>query len=645
MPSRSNILSIVVLGTASLAFNSAYAQEQAQPAEATELPALEVTAKQQKPSKKQAAKKVSPAPRAAAPTPAVAEAPEPRGAGPGTGPVNGYMAQETTSGIKTDTPLREVPQSVSVVGAEQIRDQNAQSVQDALRYVPGVVADAYGFDSRNDGSFIRGTDPSEFLDGLRHNFNYYSFKYRIEPYFMERVEVLRGPSSVLYGQSAVGGLVNAVSKLPQDKQGGEIGVEYGTFDFKQVKFDTTGLVTSDGKWSYRLSGLARDAETQVDFVDDDRYALQPAITYRPTNDTSITVLGNFQKDQSGSSSQFLPIVGTLYPNSSGRTIPRDRFIGEPGDHYDTDAASGTLMIDHRFDSTFKIHHTSRYADVHNDYASTYAMFWASPVYVPGSNEEEIYRSKFASVTDSQVFNQDTNLEAKFSTGPVSHKVLGGVDYANFQGKQATQSASNYTPFNVYNPVYGLPETLYAYPCDYSSGEAPVVEAPTCYSDQEVSQTGLYIQDQIRIGNWIAVLGARKDWVENETGGSVQKDDAMTYRAGLMYEFASGFTPYFSYAESFLPVVGTDAALNPFDPQQGRMYELGFKYQPAGANFTINSAIYDISESNRIVYDGNSPLYGTADRRGVDPWLRVRADRPCDGEPESRRRLFVHAGRV
>ena len=294
MAFRADFLRTVVIASASIVVSSVQAQEQAKPAEATELPPLEVTAKQQKAAKKPAVKKSSPAPQASAPAPAAAPEP-PRGASPGTGPVNGYAAKETTTGIKTDTPLREVPQSVSVIGAEQIRDQGAQSVQDALRYVPGVVADAYGNDSRNDGSFIRGTDPSEFLDGLRHNFNYYAFKYRIEPYFMERVEVLRGPSSVLYGQSAVGGLINAVSKLPQDKQAGEIGVEYGTFDFKQVKFDTTGLVTSDGKWSYRLSGLARDSETQVDFVDDDRYALQPAITYRPTNDTSITVLGNLQK--------------------------------------------------------------------------------------------------------------------------------------------------------------------------------------------------------------------------------------------------------------------------------------------------------------------------------------------------------------
>ena len=181
--------------------------------------------------------------------------------------------------------MKEIPQSISVVGAEQIRDMGAQTLQETLRYVPGVVADGYGLDSRTDSPFIRGTEAAEYLDGLRRTSSYYTYNYRVDPYFMERIEVLRGPASVLYGQAPVGGIINSVSKRPQDERGGEITVEYGTFDFKQVKFDTTGLVTSDGKWSYRLTGLARDADTQVDYVDDDRYAIQPAITFRPDSDT------------------------------------------------------------------------------------------------------------------------------------------------------------------------------------------------------------------------------------------------------------------------------------------------------------------------------------------------------------------------
>lgn len=606
-----SVLVTIQLGGFALA-QSTTAQEPTQGAEpaaqaegTVELPKMTIETTT---AKKKAASKKSVQPKqvqAAAPTvqqaspPGVSERPE-----TATGPVNGYAATRSATGIKTDTPLKEIPQSVSVVGAEQIRDQGAQSLQDALRYVPGVVADGYGLDSRTDSPIIRGTEAAEYLDGLRRTFSYYTYNYRIDPYFMERIEVLRGPASVLYGQAPVGGIINSVSKRPQDEQGGEISVEYGTFDFKQVKFDTTGLITSDGKWSYRLTGLARDSDTQVDYVDDDRYAIQPAITYRPTSDTSITLLGHFQKDETGSTQQFLPHVGTIFPNVKGRRIPQDRFVGEPGDHYDTDVASGSLLVEHRFDSVFKLQHSSRYADIHNDYDSTYAAAYIDP-----TAQDEIMRHRWIARTDTQVFNQDTNLEAKFATGPVAHKVLGGIDYSNFQAQRVTGYALNQTPFNVYDPVYGQPEDLLGTPCGGTWGA--VASVPICKSpDQEVVQTGVYIQDQMRLGNWIAVLGARKDWIENAADGSdTQKDDAVTYRAGLMYEFSNGFTPYVSYGESFVPVVGVGADLKPFDPQEGRMYEFGFKYQPIGAQWMINSAIYDIAESNRIVYDTASSLYG------------------------------------
>jgi len=567
-----------------------------------ELPKLTVETSEAKKSKKKAAQKKQ-APVVSAPAPQAqqsSESNEPRQE-TATGPVNGYAATRSATGAKTDTPLKEIPQSVSVVGAEQIRDQGAQSIQDALRYVPGVVADGYGLDSRTDTPFIRGAEAADYVDGLRRTFNYYTYNYRIDPYFMERIEVLRGPASVLYGQAPVGGIINSVSKRPEDQQGGEIGVEYGSFDFKQVKFDTTGLVTSDGKWSYRLTGVARESETQVDYVDDDRYALAPSITFRPDSNTSITLLGHFQKDRTGSTSQFFPIVGTLVPNVNGRTIPRDRFIGEPTDHYDTDVASGTLIAEHKFNSVFKLSHVSRYADIHNDLDSTYGTGWAGGGY-NDPDQEILTRERWVAVTDTKVFNQDTNLEAKFSTGILTHKILGGVDYSNFQASQGSAAALD-GGINVYNPVYGQ-ATWVGEDCSGATGILTDLEICS-FSDQEVTQTGLYLQDQMRLGNWIAVLGVRKDWIENAAEGSdTQKDDAVSYRAGLMYEFASGFTPYFSYGESFVPVVGTSGPGGsgpPFDPQEGRMYEVGFKYQPAGAQWMINSAIYDLSESNRLEY--------------------------------------------
>jgi len=530
------------------------------------------------------------------------------------GPIDGYAATRSATGIKTDTPLNEIPQSISVVGQEQIRDQGAQTLQDTLRYTSGVVADGYGIDSRTDSVFVRGTEGAEYLDGLRRTFNYYVYNYRIDPFFMERIEVLKGPASVLYGQASVGGIVNSVSKRPQQERGGEITVEYGSFDFKQTKFDFTGPLSQDGKWSYRLTGLARDAGTQVDHVDDDRLAIQPAITYRPQDGTSITLLGHFRRDQTGSTQQFLPHLGTRFRSASG-IIPWDAFVGEPEDKYDTDVASGTLIVEHEFSDTFKLHHSSRYADIHNEYNSSYAGFFSGNIFANPNfpyltpQQDSINRIKSISFADTQIFNSDTNLQTDFNTGAISHKLLGGFDYANFRAQSSSGNALNVTPFNVYNPQYGLPEALLASPC---TGGAPSLMAavPVCARpDQAVSQAGLYIQDQLRLGNWIAVLGARHDRVENKLEGSMGQDDkATTYRAGLMYELPFGLTPYVSFAQSFVPVVGTTFGGSTFDPREGEMIEAGFKYQPADANFVINGAIYDIVESNRLSNDPVNPFF-------------------------------------
>jgi iron complex outermembrane receptor protein len=584
--------------------------------EAAELPPLVVETKKAPEKAKAKAKKKAPA--AAASVPVAKPAPQdPTGIsrksdGTAYGPVEGYVAESTATGIKTNTPLNEIPQSISVVGTEQMRDQGVQTLSDALRYVPGVVAESHGNDSRVDGHLIRGTAPAEYLDGLRRNFSDFWYGYRVDPYFMERIEVLRGPSSVLYGQAPVGGIVNAVSKRPAGDTGGEIGIEYGTFDFKQVKFDHSGLVTSDGKFSYRVTGLARDADTQTDYVDDDRYAIQPAITWRPDSDTTITLLGYFQKDRTGTVQQIWPRVGTLYPNVNGRRIPRNNFMGDPGDYFDTDVAAGSLFIEHDLNASLKLKHVSRYSDVDKRYDVKYPAIWG---YVDPA-QESIYRAGETSSSSSRTFNQDTNLEAKFATGPLTHRVLGGIDYAHFStdrvyGTFIDAGSIISGGFNVYDPNYG------------DANWVPFGCAQGCFTDQTISQTGVYAQDQIRLGDWIAVLGVRHDWVENKVLNtpaanplSEKKQEATTYRAGLMYEFAFGLTPYVSYGESFVPVPGSWSPANggaPFDPQTGRQYEVGFKFQPKGADFAINGSVFDIAETGRLVPD-TAPGSGSFQRQ-------------------------------
>ena len=192
-----------------------------------------------------------------------------------TGPVQGYLATVSGTGTKTDTPLNQTAQSISVVSAERIRDQGVSSIQETLRYVPGVFAEPGGVDSRNDYFKIRGQDPNVYLDGTRvnnrNNFN----EWRVDPYMLERIEVFRGPASVLYGDTSTAGLVNLISKRPRAETYNEAGVSFDNFGRKQIQLDSTGKLTKDGEFLYRFVGLFRDSGTQVDFVPDNRVLLAP----------------------------------------------------------------------------------------------------------------------------------------------------------------------------------------------------------------------------------------------------------------------------------------------------------------------------------------------------------------------------------
>ena len=637
---------------------AALAQTAAEPAEGVaDLPTVEVKA-DSAPAKKSAKKGAAQTAPKGAVQPSFAADPEgsvqPSGVSNAASPVVDYVAGDATTGTKTDTPLRETPQSISVVGQEQMRDQGVQNLQEAFRYMPGVVADPWGYDSRYDSTMIRGTNAAFFVDGLRTTYGFGYTTSMIEPYALERAEVLRGPASMLYGQTPTGGIVNAISKMPSEIPYREIGVEYGSFDFKQVKLDMTGPLTEDGKWLYRVVGLARDADTQVNFVDNDRLMLAPSITYRPTNRTSITLLGNFRDDHGGSTLQFLPQEGTLYPNTvTGQRVRRSTFVGEPGDYYDTEAQSGTLIVDHEFSDDLKIHHASRYSNTETAYDSTYGVV-ATPARIAvindilagfglppgegldGSNapffnagHSEIARAKTIQFNDTDVFSTDTNLTGKFSTGWIDHTVTGGIDYTHFRTQMTTSGTlvdnlfteNSLTPlaqailgstvglqpsFDIFNPSYGRPSYYLSTEGGFVFGDIPMIVRPT----QVQEQTGIYIQDQLKMGPWSAVLGLRQDWLDiSQAGTPDQKEEATTGRAALLYNFDSGLSPYVAYSTSFAPIPGqpvadhifaTLAETRPAGPLEGEQIEIGFKYQPAGAPFAINAAVYELTEKNLTV---------------------------------------------
>lgn len=523
------------------------------------------------------------------------------------GPVEGYVAQRSATGTKTDTPLKETPQSVSVVTADEVKDQGATTVQEALRYVPGVSADAYGPDSRGDFALIRGVEPTMYLDGTRfvNPGAYYNYP-KVDPYALERIEVLRGPASVIYGGATIGGLVNMVSKRPQPYDIHEIGVQYGSFNRKQFQTDHAGKLSADGQWLYRLIGVARDSDTQTDYVQDDRAMIMPAITWRPTNNTDWTVLATLQKDKSGSTTAFLPHSGTLFSNPNGQ-IPVGRFASYPDfEDYTTETKSISSLLEHRFGNTAKVRQNMRYARIDGVYHSAYPDNYSNPAnpYLDAA-QRTVARYVYSKISHKDTFNADTNAELKFASGPLQHHVLVGFDYRMEKDRGETGFGYDATPFDLYSPTY-------------TSVVAPALSP---YATSRQDQLGVYGQDQMRLDRWIVTGGIRRDFVKSDfEGQDTQRDSATTMRFGVMYELPFGLNPYVSYSESFEPIFGAGTCATFCQPKRGQQYEAGFKFSQS-KNLVINGAVFDITERNRTTSDPSNPFVyiqtGKARIRGAE----------------------------
>lgn len=525
--------------------------------------------------------KVQPAPLAASPV----------------GPDEGYKVERSTTATKTDTPIFETPQSITVVTRERIENQNAQNLQDALNYAAGVRSDAYGLDSRVDSVRIRGANPAEYRDGLRRQLGgFYTSGQRVEPYTLERIEVLRGPSSMLYGQGSTAGVINMVTKRPLAEPLREVGVSLGNYGHKQLQADVTGPLTKDGQWLYRLVAVGRDSDTQVDFIRDDRKLLMPSLTWRPNAATSLTLQALYQENQTGSTLQFLPWSGTVLPNPNGR-IPTNRFIGEPNfERYDVERYEAGYLFEHRLNERFTFRQNVRLADNKVDYQTIFPNVFArpnSPFIDPA--QRVVNRIAYVDKRDVGVFTADQHLQLNLATGLLQHTVLLGFDYARQTDRLITGGAGApaVPPIDVFNPVY----TGYAGP--------PLAARPKT----TLRQTGIYLQDQMKWGQrLILVGGVRRDDVTNGVVGAADQDSHdTTFRVGAMYLLDGGFAPYVSYSESFTPVAGTNLFGQRFEPLKGEQVELGLKWESADKRLGATAAVYELEELNRLVPDPTNPL--------------------------------------
>ncbi|CAI8748022.1 Ferrioxamine B receptor [Pseudomonas chlororaphis] len=508
------------------------------------------------------------------------------------GSMEGYNATHSQIATKTSTALLETSQSVSVVTREQMDDQGSQTVSQTMRYTPGVLTNPYGATHRYDYVAMRGFNDGSvdniYLDGLKSMGDSGTYStMQVDPYFLERVDILKGPSSVLYGRSSPGGLVALTSKKPLLEPYHQIQATVGTQGQRGMGFDFSGPVDDDKRIAYRLTGLADRSDTQFDHNKEKRYALAPTLSIDFTDDTSLTLQAYLQHDPDGGYHSGMPADGALHQRN-GQRISENFFEGEPGiDRYERDQQSFGYQFEHRFNDVFTARQNFRYLDSKVKLDQVYGYGWSTPT----SNELNRYYT--GGDEKLHAFIVDNMLQAEFLTGATKHTVLMGADYQR-RKTVVDWTSGSVAPINAFDPVYGNSAITYYDPLSYL---------------RRLEQTGVYLQDLIEMDQWRFSLGLRQDWVETsdenrlaETSRPLgteinDKRTKLTGRAGALYLFDNGLAPYISYSESFNPNSYADSAGNPLAPTDGTQWELGLKYQPPGTDDLYTASLFRIDQEN------------------------------------------------
>ncbi|MGB9098096.1 ferrichrome porin FhuA [Erwinia sp.] len=526
------------------------------------------------------------------------------------GPAPTIAAKHSATGTKTDTPIEKNPQSVSVVTSEEMALHGVNTVKGAFNYTPGVLTGNRGSSDVIDALSIRGfseTNTNQYLDGLKLQGDNYS-EFAIDPYFLERAELLRGPASVLYGKSNPGGVVALVSKRPTTEALREIQFKMGTDNLFSTGFDFGGAIDDDGVYSYRLTGLARSQDAQQDMQKEKRYTVAPSFSWQPDANTNFTLLTYFQNEPETGYYGWLPREGTVVPitdaNGNSQKLPTDFDEGEANNKISRNTKMIGYNFSHSFNDTWTVRQNLRYSDLRTDYRSIYGNGF-------NATNNTITRGVALSKETLNQFAVDNQVQAKFGTGDVDHTLLLGVDYQRTRN-DIDGNFGSAAPLSALNPQYG--------------DDAYALNFPYQYLNKQ-EQTGLYAQDQMEWDRWVMTLGARYDYAMtsalNRNGNTETKnhDQAFTWRGGLNYVFDNGVAPYFSYSESFIPTSGTTASGQPFDPSRAKQYEAGVKYVPKDRPIVVTGAVYQLTKTKNLTVDPGNILFsnqgGEIRSRGVE----------------------------
>jgi len=511
---------------------------------------------------------------------------------------------------KSEVPIIETPRSLSVISEDEFLDFGALTLDDTLTYTSGVLSNQFGYATRGDFTVIRGLDAAEYQDNLQVLFGNFNSA-RVDIYTLEQVEVLKGPASVLYGQGSPGGIISTVSKVAgSDKLEKEVVASFGTHDRLQVSTDLGFDLSGDGRWTARVVGIARDSDTQVDFVEDDAFVIAPSITYENDN-TKVTALINYTEREGDTASQFLPLSVTACASSDvsisdpilcsgipGEEVDASLYVGDPDfNRFDTQSRTYSLFATHQFNDIFSFAGTIRYRDNEADYRQSWVTFLGDGVPRVLPDGTAFSRSFFDAQRGSDQFAFDTRLRADFETGIVSHQLLLGLNYQEVDQFQndaffATFFAGLATDFNLLNPVFD----------DSDTPSNDVLESLRTFANSETKATDLYLTNHMSIGNFIVNAGIRFSSVDSEDDFNNQEDDESPISFGVLYQTDIGLNPYLNYSESFLATVGTDVVnLTPLRPQEGEQFEAGIKYQPEGSQSYLTLAYFDLEQNNLVEF--------------------------------------------
>ncbi|MHB9326833.1 ferrioxamine B receptor FoxA [Phytobacter ursingii] len=516
-------------------------------------------------------------------------------------------SQMQSGATKLETPDIETPQSVSIVTRQQYEEQGATSVRQAVGYTPGVYANQIGASNRFDYIVLRGFSDGSldniYLDGLKMmgDTNSHS-SLVVDPWFLDSIEVVRGPASVLYGRSSPGGIVALNTRKPSFDAGGEVKLFAGNNNQRGAAFDVTGPVDDNDRVAVRLTGMTRYADSQFDPLKEERYALMPSLTWRITDTTRLDLMAYLHRDPEGGSHSGLPYEGTVVPHA-GQKISNTFYEGEDDyDKYDRRENMVGYNFEHAFDSGWSVRQKLRYLHTKVNLNQVYAAGWL--------NDTELNRGYSGSDEKMNAITLDNQLDGSVETGPVNHRLLMGVDYQ----RRSNNVAGYYGAFpaiDAFNPVYGADPD---YITQYSSEK------------HKLEQTGIYVQDQMSLNKWRLTLGGRHDQVKvtnvnklNDTSDTLDQGHYSS-RAALLYLFDNGFAPYVSYSTAFTPTSFTDENGKILQPMKGKQWEAGLKFEPEGTQAMYSASVFRINQKNIATKEEPTDPYrsiGEIESEGVE----------------------------